>query len=247
MSRWKAAAIHLSISAAIGLAAAALIFGVWYPPPYSQAAGAGGLVLLLLGVDVVLGPLLTLVVFKSGKKTLKFDLAVIAVLQACALLYGLSVVTRARPAFIVAAVDRFTLVTANNLDPADLAQGSKPEFQSVPWTGPRLVGAKLPTGAKEHNNLLFSSMAGNDVDKLPKYYVDYTTAAPTLLKHAKPLDRLLTKHPEAGAMLDAWLREKNVSATHVAWVPLASQRQTMTMLLDAASGKVLGAIAVDPW
>lgn len=247
MSRWKAAAIHLSISAAIGLAAAALIFGVWYPSPYSQVAGAGELVLLLLGVDVVLGPLLTLVVFKSGKKTLKFDLAVIAVLQACALLYGLSVVTRARPAFIVAAVDRLVLVTANDLDPADLAQGSKPEFQSVSWTGPRLVGVRLPTDAKEHNDLLFSGMAGKDVDKFPKYYVDYDEAAPMLLQHAKPLNDLRGKHPEASAMLDTWLRKNRIDAAHVAWVPLISRRQSMTTLLDREHGQILGALATDPW
>ncbi|HEV7490359.1 MAG TPA: hypothetical protein VGO25_06105, partial [Rhodanobacteraceae bacterium] len=80
MTRWKASAVHLSISICVGLGAVALIFGVWYPPPYSHAVGADQLVVLLLGVDVVLGPLLTLVVFKSGKKSLRFDLSVIALL-----------------------------------------------------------------------------------------------------------------------------------------------------------------------
>src|SRR6187402_1763816 len=105
MSRWKAAAIHLSISASIGLLAAALIFGVWYPPPYSKATGADELVLLLMGVDIVLGPMLTLVVFRSGKKSLRLDLTVIAIMQTCALLYGMSVVVRARPVFIVGVDD----------------------------------------------------------------------------------------------------------------------------------------------
>lgn len=154
MSRWKAAAIHLSISAAIGLVSAALIFGLWYPPPYSHAAGADELVLLLLGVDVVLGPLLTLVVFKTGKKSLRFDLSVIALIQACAFVYGMSVVVRARPAFIVGEIDRFVLVTAKDLDRTDLAQGRKPEFRSVPWTGPRLVAAEMPTDPGEYADLL---------------------------------------------------------------------------------------------
>ena len=104
MSRWKAAAIHLSISAAIGLVVGALLLLVWYPPPYFHAAGADQLVLLLVGVDLVLGPLLTLILFRSGKKGLKFDLAMIAVLQTTALVYGLSVVLQSRPVFLVSAV-----------------------------------------------------------------------------------------------------------------------------------------------
>ena len=102
MSRWKAAAIHLSISALIGLATAALVFGVWFPPPYSHAAGADRLILLLLGVDIVVGPLLTLIVYRHGKWGMRFDLWVIALLQAGAFLYGMSVVLTSRPVFVVA-------------------------------------------------------------------------------------------------------------------------------------------------
>ena len=101
MSRWKAAGIHLSISAFIGLVVGALLLGVWYPPPFFHAAGADVLVVLLVGVDVVLGPLLTLIVFKSGKRGLKFDLALIGTMQAVALVYGMSVVLESRPVFLV--------------------------------------------------------------------------------------------------------------------------------------------------
>lgn len=247
MSRWKAAAIHLSVSSAIGLVAAALIFGAWYPPPYSRAAGAGELVLLLLGVDLVLGPLLTLVVFRSGKKSLKFDLCVIALLQACAFLYGMSVVARARPAFIVAAVDRFILVTANDLETSDLAQGSKPEFQALPWTGPRMVGAVLPTGGQEYNALVFSGLAGKDIEKFPKYYVPYADVAPAMLKRALSLDSLRSKHPDANPLLDAWLRRTQRDAASVAWLPLTSRRADLIVLLDSASGTVLDTLPINAW
>jgi len=53
---------------------------VWYPPPLFQLLGGFELLLLIVAVDIALGPLLTLVVFKSGKKRLKFDLSVIALL-----------------------------------------------------------------------------------------------------------------------------------------------------------------------
>lgn len=247
MTRWKAAAIHLSISAVIGSFAVALIFGVWYPPPYSEAAGASELVLLLLGVDVVLGPLLTLVVFKTGKKSLKFDLGVIALLQACAFLYGMSVVTRARPAFIVAAVDRFVLVSANDLDAVDLAQGSEPKFRSPPWTGPMVVGTKLPASSQEHNDLVFSALKGKDVEKFPKYYVRYADAALEMLRRAQSLDVLRNKHPEASPMLDAWLQQMQRNDNSVVWLPLTSRRADLTVLLDKTSGTVLDTLPLNSW
>lgn len=247
MTRWKAAAIHLSISAAIGLISAALIFGVWYPPPYSHAAGADELVLLLLGVDVVLGPLLTLVVFKTGKKSLRFDLGVIALMQACAFMYGMSVVVRARPAFIVGAIDRFSLVSANDLTAADLAKARKPEFRSPSWSGPRVVGAELPTDITERNDLAFRGAAGKDIDKYPQYYVDYSNVAPQLMAHAKPLDALRKAHPESSSLLDTWLHSHQRDAASVLWVPLNARRAALIMLLDRQTGQTLDALPIDPW
>ncbi len=247
MSRWKAAAIHLSISAAIGLVAAILIFGVWYPPPYSQATGATELVVLLLGVDLTLGPLLTLVVFKTGKKSLRFDLSVIATLQACAFLYGMSVVVRARPAFIVGAVDRFVVVAANELDPEDLAKGRRPEFRSVPWTGPRLVGAELPTDPAKRDRLLFSGLSGKDVEKYPEYYVTYREAAPALLERARPVDQLHFSDPAEQEILDRAIAEATEARGRLLYLPVMARRGSMTMLLDASSGEPLKAVALDPW
>jgi hypothetical protein len=247
MSRWKAAAIHLSISACVAAIAAGLIFGLWYPPAYRTAAGADQLVLLLIGVDITLGPLLTLVVYKAGKWGLRFDLAMIALFQCAAFLYGMSVVTRARPAFVVAVIDRFVLVPANDLDPVDLAKGSKPEFRSLSWTGPRLVGAQLPTDEGARTDLLFSGLAGKDIDKYPEYYVDYATAAPELLTHAKPIDDLIGKHPQSRDAIETFLVDHDHGAADTVWVPVQGPRASVTMFLDRPTGTPLGALPLDPW
>ena len=248
MSRWKAAGIHLSINAVVALLAAALIYGVWYPRPYSQAAGAGTLVLLLLGVDLVLGPLLTLVVFKAGKKGLKFDLTAIAVMQVCAFVYGLHVVAAARPAFVVGVIDRFSLVIANDLDDADLAKAITPAFRSAPWTGPRLVGAQMPKDWQSRNQVMFSGVAGKDLDQFPQYYVPYEQVAKTLLSHAVSLDAFKHKHPESAPTIDHWLQDHtDHAASEVVTLPLATHKQSLTMLVDRASGDVLDALPINPW
>ena len=80
-SRWRASGLHLAISAAVAAGSLALILGLWFPGPLFEAAGGLGLLYLLVGVDVVLGPLLTMIVFKPGKPGLKLDVAVIGTLR----------------------------------------------------------------------------------------------------------------------------------------------------------------------
>jgi hypothetical protein len=247
MSRWKAAAIHISISALIGLISATLIFFVWYPRPYSHAAGADKLVLLLLGVDVVLGPLLTLIVFRAGKWGMRFDLVVIAIAQACAFVYGTSVVVRARPAFVVANVDRFTLVAANDIDEADYARATRPEFRSAPWSGPRIVGALPPTDIEERNKIVLAGPGGKDLPVLPQYYVEYDKVAQVLLLRAKPIDLLTKLHAESAPVIDDWMRSNKRTAGDTVWLPLKARRANLTMLLDRRSGQPLDAIPISPW
>jgi hypothetical protein len=247
MSRWKAAAIHLSISATIGVLLAILIFLVWYPPPFFHAAGGDELIGLLVGVDLCIGPLLTLIVFRSGKPGLKFDLAVIGLAQAIALLYGISVMVQSRPIFLVGVLDRFVLVDANEITDADLAEGREPQFRSRSWTGPRLVATELPTDPKELSDLAFSALAGRDVQNLPKYYRDYDRFGPSLLAKAKPLSQLRKSKPKAIPEIDRWLRESGRDETSVVWLPVTALKSDMVMLIDAKSARPLKAIALDPW
>ena len=78
MNRFTAALVHLSLSALVAAAAFTIIYFLWFPGALFGAAGGLKLFALIVGVDVALGPLLTLVVFVPGKKGLKFDLTVIA-------------------------------------------------------------------------------------------------------------------------------------------------------------------------
>lgn len=107
---------HLAISLGIAGIVVWLIFWEWYPSPLHKALAVTDIFLLLLAVDVVLGPCLTLLVCKAGKKNLYFDLAVIFSLQLAALGYGLWTVAQARPAWLVFNVDRFDLVQVIDID-----------------------------------------------------------------------------------------------------------------------------------
>jgi hypothetical protein len=196
MSRWKAFAIHLGISVAIGATVFALLFFLWYPGPMFTLTGGQKLTLLLIGVDVAIGPLLTLAVFKSGKPGLKFDLCVIALLQATALSYGLAVSLIGRPAFTVFDGRQFIVVHANAIDPD--RRSDKPEYQPG-FGGPRLVALKLPTGY-EAPQLIEESMAGHPLERMSKYYVPYDER---IVEAAQAATDIAELHPR-----DAWVQRK---------------------------------------
>src|SRR5690554_3622707 len=167
MSRWKASAIHFAISATVATGVLVLFLLVWYPPPLFQADGGFRLLRTILIVDVVLGPLLTLVVFKSGKKGLKFDLWVIGTLQVLALVYGVNVAFQARPAWIAVMPHRATVVHANEVyEPEQSGR-----YARAPLWGPEPVAVEEPKDPETRQALLDEFLSGiPDIDFRPAFY-----------------------------------------------------------------------------
>ncbi|MGB7542326.1 MAG: TfpX/TfpZ family type IV pilin accessory protein [Burkholderiales bacterium] len=243
MSRWKASGIHLLLSGTVVGSVLVFMAAVWYRWPLFEVAGGGGLALILAGVDVTLGPLITLVIFKSGKKGLKFDLSVIALLQVAALAYGIHVVSLARPVYVVFAFDRFNLVTAKDLDPQDLAKVTREEFKRLPLGRPGYIAAELPRDPKLQLNIIMTALGGKDLQLYPQYYVPYEQQAQNVLRHAKPVSILLKRDPEA---VRRYLISAGRSPESVKFLPLTARRDA-AVLLDAVSGMPLEIVLADPW
>jgi hypothetical protein len=248
LNRWKAAAIHLGISALIAATVVAVMLALWYPQPYFDAMGGMGLLEILVGVDVTIGPLLTLIIFDRRKKSLRFDLSVIALLQVVALAYGVYVMFEARPAYAVFVMDRFEMVPADQLDPADLAAGP-PEYRTVPLGGPKLVGTKLPdkSNAEEWNKLVFSSVGGKDAQNFPRYYVPYAEAVPAILAKAQPLSALLKDHPERESAVRAAVAKSGQPESALVFVPLMGREGAMTAVLDRRDARLVAVLPIDPY
>jgi hypothetical protein len=247
LNRWKAAGIHFAISAGVATLVGALIYFVWYPQPYFQVTGGSSLMLLVMSVDIVIGPLLTLIVFKAGKKSLRFDLSVISSMQAAAFCYGLFVVSQARPVFIVARIDRFIPVAAADLDDADLARASSPQFATRSWTGPVLVGTKLPTNYKEKQDLLFSSVGGRDMEKQPRYFVPYQDVADSLLARARPLSELKRKDVGGAVIVEQFFDRHPETIDQYLYLPLRGRTEEYVMVLSAKTKLPITALPIDPW
>jgi hypothetical protein len=247
MNRWKAATIHLSISVVLATLIVTLLYFVWFPSPYFVAAGANGLILLLMGVDVCIGPLLTLLVVNRNKalKLLRLDLTIIGVLQAIALGYGLHVVISARPVFIVAEVDRLVAVSADQLSDADLAKGNLPESRKRSMTGPVLVGALPPNGIAPGDFALQVFKTGKDIDRLPQYYVPYDQVIDAVLKHAKPLTSLKHATDSQRAYLNRLQAEAPSQTLEV--LPLQRGDHDYSAIISPVSKRPIAVLPISAW
>ena len=244
MSRWKASSLYLLMCVIVACTVLACMLLVWFPWPLFQITGGSHLAFILVSVDVVLGPLLVLIVYREGKKSLKFDLAVIALLQLSALAYGIYSISLARPVYIVFTVDRFDIVTAKDLDPADLAEVRRPEFQGRPWGRPRYIGVRFPTDPKQREKVQMSGMAGKDLQMFPQYYEPYSALAADALKRAQPLAKIRARAP---AIVDDYLESSGRSEDSVRFLPLRAPQQDASVIVDADTGDPLKILLIDPW
>ena len=148
---------HLLISAVIFALIIALTVRLWYPPPFFWIDGGAQITLLAALIDVVAGPLLTLVVYRPNKPRLVMNLAVIAAIQFGALAWGVRVLYEQRPvlmAFIGFNQNRFFPVTAEQ---ARSGERSIEELQALSREWPPMIYIDLPADPDEAKSLLTSS------------------------------------------------------------------------------------------
>lgn len=247
MSRWQASALHLLISLTVVGSIAAWVIGFWYPPALMRMANADKLLMLIGGIDLIIGPLLTLIVFRHDKPEIKTDLTIIGVLQVCFLAYGLHSIVMSRPVFVVASVNRFDMVFANEIRPEQLAKGSSAPYRSLGFTAPRLVGAIMPKDPREASDITMSSLSGQgDLQNMPRYYVDYSRVAAQMLAASFPLAYSKTTSREEIDKIIAAARDYGKNPDAVRWLHLASSRGLAVMLIDASTGDVIGPVNADP-
>lgn len=239
MNRWKAACLHLCLSFLVIGSVVALVFHFWFPFAMHRIAGLDRLFTTMLVIDLIAGPMLTSVIYRSGKPGLRRDLTVIGLIQVGFLVYGLHTTWASRPVLLVGAIDRLTLIFATEIQPADLAQGHLPETRNLSWTGPRLVATLPPENPKEREQQMLAALAGGtDIDRLPKYYVTYAQAAADLLRHAAPLDARVP---------DADVRATGLSRSQMRMLPITSSRGNGVILVSADNAFPLRVISLDPF
>lgn len=242
----KAAGIHMLCSLGVATLAAILVFGLWYPYPYRELSGGRELFLLVTAVDVVCGPLLTLVLWNTAKSRSELwrDMGLVVLIQLAALGYGLHTVWQARPLFLVLEIDRFKVISVPDLRDASLAElpvALKPHWMGRPLT----VAIRDPEDEKERTAVLFESVrGGRDYGERPNFYIPYDAVnALKALRRAKPLAVFLAKQPSQEGAAKSMAVEKGADMAQWLYLPVMA-RQDWVAVIDK-QGQIQGFLKGD--
>ncbi|WP_462386247.1 pilus assembly protein [Acidovorax sp. Q11] len=232
-SALRASGFHLICSLIIGLMAAALVFGLWYPHPYGDFAGGRDLFLLIISIDIVCGPMLTAVVFdpKKPRSELWRDLGFIFIIQLGALSYGLNILWHARPVYLVQEVDRFKVITLPELEMtkvANLEEALRPRWNA----GPMVIAIRDPKDARERQEVMFESVqGGRDYAERADFYIRYEgDAAAKSLKRAKNLRDFLKKFPQQESAAKKIINLNDSNYDDFFYLPVVARRDWIAIL-----------------
>lgn len=238
--RPMAAGFHAGLSLAAAGTLAALMLALWYPQPYFLHDGGWQVLRLILLVDVVLGPLLTLIVFDRAKKSLARDLAVIALTQVAALAYGATVMVQYRPAFVAELDGVFYTVTW-----PDLARGSPDLAPARALAGrlpaPAPVTVALPADVRERLRLRDDAKAtGVGLVYRAHLYAAITPERMQLVfSRGAEVPQLAQRDPAVRRELDRVLAAHGRPVQRLAFVPLQCRYGLLILVYDRETGERL--------
>ena len=244
--RLKASGIHFGLSLVVAALAALLVFGIWYPYPYSEISGGRELFLLVITVDVILGPLITLAVFNRKKPPaeLRRDLAVVVLLQLAALGYGLWTVYVARPVHMVFEIDRFRVVHVIDV-PEEMLAKTPSGIDAMPVTGPTTLSLRPFKNSTEGMDATMAALQGVNLGSRPDLWQTYAAGKADVLKAAKPAALLKTRFANQSSDVDAVLAKVNRTAQNTVYVPMAGRKSFWTVFLDPATAEVVAYMPLD--
>ncbi|WP_333976202.1 TfpX/TfpZ family type IV pilin accessory protein [Acinetobacter colistiniresistens] len=233
---------HLSISLFIALIVIWLVFFIWYPAPLAKAVGVTHIFLMMLAIDVIIGPMLSLLVYKENKKTLKLDLTIIILIQISALCYGIYSIAQGRPVWAVYSIDRFELVKNNEIFDQNI-QAAQSQYQHPSWLGPKFVAMQFSQNREQRNSEMFNEVfSGISLARYPERYIAFAKVKPLIQQRTQNLDILKQFNDKA-------LVEKTLSNSPqaTAFVPLKANAVDMTVLINKEKGEVVKIVDLRPW
>ncbi|WP_230629862.1 pilus assembly protein [Comamonas testosteroni] len=229
----KMAGIHFLGSMAVAIIISAFVIWIIYPFPYLYISGGLALLLLVVSVDVVCGPLLTLVLSSPAKHRSEIwrDLGLVVVLQCAALGYGMWTVWEARPLFLVHEVDRFKVITAQNIDSTEINKLPS-SLRPTIWSGPLTVSIRDPKNEEERQRVLFESLeGGRDYAERPDFYIGYDSAAALrALGRSIPLQYFLEKKSDQKRAVEKLITEKKADISQWRYIPIVGRNDWVAVV-----------------
>jgi len=225
----------------VGLIIGSALF-FFFPGLFIEVTDFTEVASIIVSVDLVLGPLLTFVVFNPNKKKklLYLDFAVIAVIQISALLYGAYSLFQIHPLYVAFNVDRFTIVTAKDAEPK---KAKLSEFKVSKLDAGKMAFAKMPSDLEKQNELLLTAtMGGEDLEQREEYYESVEDNLSSIL--IKSLDPVLLT---ADKKVNKKIQKLGLKIDDYAFLPLNSMKKDAILVINKKTAKPVATIDADPW
>jgi len=246
MSRLQAALIHLLISALVVGTVVGFVYWLWYPEPTFSIAGVLPIVFMLVGVDLVLGPLLTLIVYKHGKKGLRFDLSVIALVQVAALVYGANILYEEKPHYLVFTIDRLEFVAQKDIDPLVMRFE---EDKTGRFAGLVMVFARRPEDPEEFQRFFDSTVFDGqpDLERRPEYWEPWSEDSEEIREKVRPIEEIATESADEQENLRLAIEQHKSDHPRLGILPIGTVEENIGMLVDQDTLEIIDVIYVNPW
>ena len=243
MNRFKAFAIHLAISFAIFLVLLYFILVQWYPEPLFSTDGGWRVIRIIAGVDLILGPLLTLIIFKAGKPGLKFDLSMIALVQVIALTWGVWATYNERPAAIIYTLDFFTPVPAHQLTEYGITNKELKKFGDD-W--PILIYIDIPEDKK--SQVLSKVMKqGKPLYLFTEYYSKFGKKQSEILKkNSMNIEKYVENKPKLKKIFQESLLNNSHLKKNISYLALHAREKWTTVVFDLDEMRIIDTIDIEP-
>jgi hypothetical protein len=244
--RLRAGVTHFALSAPIAAIAGLLVFGLWYPYPYREISGGRELFVILMVVDLTIGPLVTVLIFNRAKprRELVTDITIVALLQFAALSYGLWSVFVARPVHLVFEYSRFSVVHAVDIERAVLAV-APPTLRQLPLTGPTLIALRPFKSSEEQFDVTMAALRGAPLAARSDLWQPYTESKQAVLQASRPVSELVTRFPEESNRIEAAAARAGSTTNALRFLPMVGRKQAWTALIDPNSAEPLAYVPID--
>jgi hypothetical protein len=236
MTKLKAFSYHFLISIVVF----SLLFGVFilylYPQPYFTVTGGWQGLLITALVDLVLGPLLSFIVYNASKAERKLiqDYVVIALLQVSALAYGINTIYQQHPVANVFWKGSFFTVNVRSLT----EQGFDLKLlRTLSDNSPAFV--YLPD-QKEKKYYLEGNKKGQVI---PRYfradlYAPLQSHIDKMIEYKLNIDAMLNDYPFIGSALARILEKYDLEKDDLIYSKLISSHKNMIVIFDEKSNYI---------
>ena len=241
-SKFKAAGIHLAISGVIFLILAYFIIFEWYPLPYFTADGGWQGIRIVALIDLVLGPLMTLIIFNPGKsrREIRFDLGTIALIQASVLAWGIYTVHNERPVAMVHWDGEFFSMPAKAYHEQDIALDQIAQFGSK--NHPVLIHAYRPVDIEKIHEILTLSTEKNLAPfEQFQLYRPLKESLEDIFIHQLDIDEIISHNTAMKKELAVFLAKTGGEKEDFIYMPL-NARYHNVILIFSKDGDVAGTL-----